>query len=324
MPAHRLSAIPPSQIANAVVATLEGISVRTAAERIGVTMADLDDAIAIYHTAGYAALEQQSEHDWHQVRVQFSNWTTAEYTVARELAPRLDQMKDDGILASWWFLRKHPSWRIRLQGPDGAELNRAINTLLSELRADGLVAGWQRSIYEPETVAFGGPIGIQIAHHMFCADSDGVISYLRQPEPPLGRRETSLLLAATMLSAVGLDSFERADVFQRIAQLRPTPAHADIEQIDRLATSLQKLLKGRDIAAALARTAFGDFAQPWIIAFEKTGQELKHAAAAGTLERGLRAVLSHLLIFHWNRLGLSAQVQGILAHTASLALLPAI
>jgi hypothetical protein len=36
----------------------------------------------------------------------------------------------------------------------------------------------------------------------------------------------------------------------------------------------------------------------------------------------VRAVLAHVLIFHWNRLGLSAAAQGILARAATAATLP--
>ncbi|ABW14727.1 hypothetical protein Franean1_5369 [Parafrankia sp. EAN1pec] len=46
------------------------------------------------------------------------------------------------------------------------------------------------------------------------------------------------------------------------------------------------------------------------------------AAAQTHLGRGLRAILTHVLIFHWNRLGLSATSQAVLAHAAAAALLP--
>ena len=46
------------------------------------------------------------------------------------------------------------------------------------------------------------------------------------------------------------------------------------------------------------------------------------AASAGTLGRGLRAVLAQTVIFHWNRLGLSAITQAVLTHAAASACLP--
>lgn len=58
------------------------------------------------------------------------------------------------------------------------------------------------------------------------------------------------------------------------------------------------------------------FATPWITAFDIAGRTLGGAAASGSLERGLRDILAHHVIFHWNRLGLSARAQSILARAA--------
>nr|WP_143267114.1 lantibiotic dehydratase C-terminal domain-containing protein [Amycolatopsis thailandensis] len=51
------------------------------------------------------------------------------------------------------------------------------------------------------------------------------------------------------------------------------------------------------------------------------GVDLGRLARVGTLRRGLRAVLSHHVIFHWNRIGLSYGTQAILAHAVKTAVL---
>jgi len=58
------------------------------------------------------------------------------------------------------------------------------------------------------------------------------------------------------------------------------------------------------------------FAAPWAAAFDETGRRLGAAARDGTLQRGLRNILAHHVIFHWNRLGLASRTQGILARAA--------
>ena len=62
--------------------------------------------------------------------------------------------------------------------------------------------------------------------------------------------------------------------------------------------------------------------QSLFAAFIRAGKLLGEAAATNRLDRGLRATLAQIVIFHWNRLGLSASAQGILAHAAKAATLP--
>jgi len=58
-------------------------------------------------------------------------------------------------------------------------------------------------------------------------------------------------------------------------------------------------------------------ASEWVSAFEQAGQTLAALAAAGTIRRGLRAVLAHHVIFHANRAGISVRDQAILASLAT-------
>jgi thiopeptide-type bacteriocin biosynthesis protein len=323
MPAHHLNSLSASQVAGAVLVVLAGTPVGRAAAELGVETGDLDDAVTAYQAAGLAALERRAEHDWYYVRVEFLNWDMAEDLAAGELGPRLCRLERDGVLDRWWFLRKHPHWRLRLQGPDPDCLTSAVNVVLGELVAERVITRWQAAIYEPETLAFGGPVGIQIAHDLFCADRRGVLSYLCCQDPSLGRREISMLLASAMLQAAGLDWFERGDVFDLVAQLRPALTSANAELAVKLATSLhtQLTIPVQADSAIFANPALSACTQPWAAAFSNAGHALAEASAAGTLQRGLRAILSHLLIFHWNRLGLPAVTQTLLARAATVAIL---
>jgi protein-L-isoaspartate(D-aspartate) O-methyltransferase len=55
------------------------------------------------------------------------------------------------------------------------------------------------------------------------------------------------------------------------------------------------------------------------MAFQHTGRALADLTQHGTLTRGLRAVLAHHLLFTFNRLGVSAEHQRLLATAASQA-----
>ncbi|MFG2042130.1 thiopeptide-type bacteriocin biosynthesis protein [Dactylosporangium sp. NPDC048998] len=316
MPADHLTADP---LTSAVLQVLAGAPLGTAAADAGIDPADLADAADTYHEAGCTALQQRGDPRWYQVRIEFSEWDTAERVAATQLGPQLDRLLDTGATSGWWFLRKHPCWRLRIANPDLA----AVHQVLDSLTTTGAATRWWPSLYEPETAAFGGLDGIRLVHDLFCADSHGVLHYLRQPQPPLGRREISLLLLGALLHAAGLDWFERGDVFDRVAQLRPAP-DTDDHRLPTLIGHVRGLLA---VASDPDNALFGPggpahFAAPWHTAYTTTGHNLATAAAAGTLHRGLRAITSHIVIFHWNRLGLSAATQGILTRAAREAFLP--
>ncbi len=321
MPPHHLSAAP-YRLADAVQAVLAGTDLSTAAARHALDPTELDEAVQTYHAAGLASLEQRAEQAWYQVHVEFPDWSTAETTGATQLGPRLADLQARWELGGWWFLRKHPCWRLRLHEAS----TTAVNRLLDELTATGATARWWPTIYEPEIAAFGGTTGMDTVHDLFCADSRGVLDYVRHETPGLGRRELSILLISGLFQAAGLDAFERGDVFDRVAQLRPAPTAADATRIEQLAGNVRVLLAIPDLSTSELFDRGGPVAHAasWLAAFQAAGQRLGTSAAQGHLERGLRAVLTHVVIFHWNRFGLSATSQSVLARAAASALLPEI
>ncbi|WP_449061488.1 thiopeptide-type bacteriocin biosynthesis protein [Planomonospora algeriensis] len=283
MPTDHLTTAPPHELAAGVLAVLAGADPVATATDLGINRADLDDAVEVYQAAGLAALEQRAERECYQVRVEFADWNTAETTGARLLGPRLNQLQSAGAVAGWWFLRKHPCWRLRLHGADTA----AVDQVLDKLIASGLLTRWWPTVYEPETAAFGGPAAMDIAHALFCADSRGVLDYARQKTSGLGRRELSVLLINTLLGAAGLDFFERGDVFARVAKIRPAPSAADHARLTDLVGGLRTLLSVPATGSALF-TPGGPvaFAAPWLTAFETAGLRLGEAAAAGAWTAG--------------------------------------
>lgn len=316
MPADHLTT-QPDQVADAVRAVLAGRDLDAAAASAGLNPADLEDAARAYHMAGTAALERRTASRWHHVRVRFSDWDSAEQTMATVLGLRLDQLQASGALSCWWFLRKHPHWRIRLLDTD----TNIVGDLLDGLAASGAIAGWQPATYEAETAAFGGPVGMSIAHELFCADSHGVLDYARADAPAIGRRELSIILINAMLVAAGLDWFERGDIFHQVARLRPQPPAGSAGRMEQLSTQLRALLT-IPAPALLGEDVLPQFTRTWVSAFENAGRQFGSVAGQGLLTRGTRAVLAHTVIFHWNRFGLPATTQGILARAATAIYLP--
>ncbi|MFE1270531.1 thiopeptide-type bacteriocin biosynthesis protein [Streptomyces sp. NPDC058758] len=245
---------------------------------------------------------------WHQSNVAFADWASAEPTALTHLAPQLRAAVAEGTIAAWFFIRKHPCWRIRYQlSTTGRD---PLPAALDALTAQGHITGWTRAVYEPETHAFGGPQAMDGAHRLFHHDSRGLTLHLQHDTSH--RSETSLLMCGLMMRSAGLDWYEQGDVWARVSAHRPLPDAASATRheaaVRRLITvGTEELLRP---GADLARLA--DWAQGYINA----GTDLRRLAATGHLHRGLRDVLAHHVLFAWNRAGLPHAVQAALSCAA--------
>jgi thiopeptide-type bacteriocin biosynthesis protein len=100
------------------------------------------------------------------------------------------------------------------------------------------------------------------------------------------------------MRSAGQDWYEQGDIWARVAEVDTGPATPLMGPTGQLV----------NIAA-------------WAAAFHAAGTQLGQLARTGTLRRGLRAVLTHHVIFHWNRIGLPYNTQSLLAHTAKEVIL---
>jgi thiopeptide-type bacteriocin biosynthesis protein len=301
----------------AVLAVLAGHDPAGVADTFGLEPHNLTDATQAYHAAGAIALERVANR-WWQAHVRPSSRHPHEISLAATVGPRLDALVESGAASGWWFMNKPPGWRIRLHETQ----SDAARQVLDELVSAGAITAWVPAIYEPETAAFGGTFGMDIAHDLFCADTNGLLSHLRTNDK-LKRRELSMLLINAMFDAARLDMFERGDVFARVADMRPQPSSDIAEQKSALTQQLRTITTAPAdaIDCSLVR-APNDLTRRWRAAFDVAGRRFADAAlASGQLNRGLRAILAHIVIFHWNRLRLPAATQALLAHAAGAAYL---
>ncbi|MFG1955591.1 thiopeptide-type bacteriocin biosynthesis protein [Micromonospora sp. NPDC048830] len=323
--------IPPA-LEPAVLAFLAGTPAPLAAARASVPVAELIELAERYQAAGRAALtSDRAAANWHQVEIEFPDRYTAERTVATRIAPRLRQAEDSGVVTSWWYIRKTPHWRLRLRPDESQRQLRAFVTqMLDELASKRFVVAWSSGIYEPESCVFGGPEGMEAAHRLFHADSANALAYLRHvgsprnPQSPLlGRRELSVLLCTTLLRAAGQDWHEQADVWHRVTRMRPLATKAPGSRLLSMAGQVHRLLTLDTERIAVSSNGQDPLApvRPWFAAMSETGVALRGLARTGVLHRGLRDVLAHHVIFHWNRVGLTTMVQAVLAHAATVTML---
>lgn len=256
--------------------------------------------------------------EWPQYGIEFADRHAAEQAAAERLRPELAALLANGAIASWWFIRKPPGLRLRYL-PADRRARRHLDYLLDALAAEGRITGWTPGIYEPEVHAFGGPAGMDVAHELFHHDSRNILDYLAPTltagtaEP--GPRELGVLLFSVLMRGAGLDWYEQGDVWARVADERPSSRTTAFS--GRLKTAVHRLMTvdagpTSGLVDSGPLTALAD----WTAAFERTGRQLADLNRRGVLERGLRGVIAHHMIFQWNRLGLPAADQSTLSHLA--------
>jgi thiopeptide-type bacteriocin biosynthesis protein len=256
----------------------------------------------------------QPETPWQQVTVEFTNYTNAEQITTDRLQPLMNTVAE-----SWWFIRKAPCWRLRYlpeQPNADADVRGTVSETLKDLQEEGGITSWTETIYEPEIHAFGGTSGMTVAHELFHHDSRHILDHPARHGDL--RREHTILLCSVLLRAAGQDWYEQGDVWARAATSRPLPPQTPSDRSRALVSALQRLMTV-DAGPRSPLTEPGGQLQhlaAWITAFHDAGQALGSLARHGELTRGLRAVLAHHLIFHWNRLGVSYEAQSLLAHAA--------
>ncbi|MFB7651509.1 MULTISPECIES: thiopeptide-type bacteriocin biosynthesis protein [unclassified Streptomyces] len=318
----------PGPIQRAVAAALTGLPVPEVAAQYGMEPTTLSDAVAVYDQAGREALARHTPKvDWWQVYLHFTDWAKADETFTAHVLPLLHEGETSGLIGGWWYTRKHPCWRLRLrvrpgigvqlgiaEGPDRLGLHRLV--------ADGHLVRWWPGIYEPETAAFGGEASMTAAHALFVTDSREAPQLRQRTDLAVGPRELSVLLCTIMMRAAGLEWYEQGDVWHHVITKEHRSAVSDVPQ-DRLDARAQEIrpLLFADSDVLLRPGGLLEPVSAWAGAFRGTGQELRRAVQTGTLDRGLRQVLSYHVIFHWNRLGLSMRGQSILAWAARAAIL---
>ncbi|MFF7845390.1 thiopeptide-type bacteriocin biosynthesis protein [Streptomyces ossamyceticus] len=251
------------------------------------------------------------------MNIEFADYPTAECAFRAYILPALRT----GPVGTWWFVRKYPCWRLRVQASPDARIKDAVAQVTEALDSAlswGVAKGWWSSLYEPETIAFGGTEGLMLGHTLFHTDSVGVLHYHQHAAEGtgglLGAKETSLLVTALFLRAAGLEWGEQGDVWGQIEARRPLPEDVSPDQVSRMADTLRRLLT-LDAGPTLTDGPLVPLGN-WVTGMERGGRTLADAARAGSLQLGLRGILARHVLFHWNRMGFTTRQQAIWARAA--------
>ncbi|MET8411764.1 thiopeptide-type bacteriocin biosynthesis protein [Streptomyces sp. NPDC005195] len=313
----------PSPTHRAVRAVLSGLPIADAAHQFRMDPVILSDAITVYDQAGRQALDRHTATTgWWQVYLHFTDWANTDAIFTTHVLPLLREAEDAGTIDGWWYTRKHPCWRLRLHLQPTTGLKLSLNDGFDQLVAHAHLQRWWPGIYEPETVAFGGPSSMTAAHRLFVVDSRQAQQLRHRGDLGVGPRELSVLLCTIMMRAAGLEWYEQGDVWHRVITTEHRSALSDVpaDRLNAGAQEIRPLLLADSDELMCAGGPLEPVAE-WAAAYHRTGQALSDAVQSGTLDRGLRQVLSYHVLFHWNRIGLSLRGQSMLAWAARAATL---
>jgi thiopeptide-type bacteriocin biosynthesis protein len=275
----------------------------------------LAEQVDVFLSAGLAAVAADAGRRWVQVGLA-PRPGAGGGEVGTVLARLVDGLIEDGTATNACYLRRSPGFQLRMESPPGQRprLEGELFSRLSRLRStfERPVPG----VYEPESVAFGGPAAMRFVHSLFTIDSRAWLAFhrLRSPGPAWA---FSLALQRRLLAGLEIADREGVEVWDRVRQrtdrtLPPGPISGRRATAVRAAWSdPERLVAGlpADVRAVL---------QHWGPRVQAAGRRwhagyfARRGAGIGPWEGAAVAT-----VLHWNRAGLSAGAQSLISDALS-------
>ncbi|MBD0839921.1 lantibiotic dehydratase [Streptomyces sp. TRM68416] len=227
--------------------------------------------------------------------------------VARPLAHLVAELRDQGLLADWFFMRyadPEPHLRIRLLATAGQEADAALLARSAEWAREVVRSGLARRFcfdtYFPEVWRYGGPVAMTAVERAFGADSDvsqAVIAARHAGALRLDPAVTTAFCLDRLLEAWGL-TFD-----ERLAFIR---ARSDKDEFSEAfkphRTELCELLRPwRRPADGPERQVLLAMTGPYAERLGTTATTLHELHAEGSLWQGTEDILASLVHMHVNR-----------------------
>lgn len=238
------------------------------------------------------------------------------YRAAWDLVGELDGA---GALGDFFFMHKPPGMRLRLRSGDGdLEFIRHIVKLrIAHWESTGILGRREYGVYEPEYLLFGGPVSMRSVHRVFTADSRLWLPLHATGQDAGPPWAIALLTTRALLGALRVEGWERLDVADRLRRqtgrgpspaLLAQPRTADVLARMSGAWAQPDLVRGLLPATTLdAVDAYSDAVREEASRWRADYFETREATV------GPREMATFVLVFQWNRAGLSKPQQDLLS-----------
>ena len=252
----------------------------------------------------------------------YTGASTADRVVREIVAPLVQAARDSGAVDRWFFIRYgDPDWHLRLRFHGApvrlvGEVLPALHAASGPLVADGRLWKVQLDTYEREVERYGGPEAIELAEHIFQADSDAVLEILDMLEEGDAGADERWRLAIVgidaMLGDLGLDLDGKRAVMARMRREFGKEQRAD-ERVKRgLAVRLRKESKSLALLLDADRNRESSLSPGIEVIRSRSDrlaplvQGLKDLERTGGLLQPLAAIAPSYIHMHVNRLLRSA------------------
>ncbi|MFD9824246.1 thiopeptide-type bacteriocin biosynthesis protein [Streptomyces violascens] len=230
---------------------------------------------------------------------------------------------DEGA-ADFFFLHKPPGLRVRFRvpGPERAGVDRLLRERLTRWRSGGLLLDWTGGVYEPEEYLFGGPVSLRSVHRIFTADS---LAWLGFHRSGLGSRAAwamSLVMVRDLLDALDIVGWEDLDVWDRLRRQtgrRYADGAEPPEEAERIAEALRAGWADPGTLARRLPAGAVEYAEEFRRAVVAAGERWRgDYFTVGDPAVGPREAAAFVIVFHWNRAGLSLVRQTLIAEALTV------
>ena len=255
--------------------------------------------------------------EWLYAKV-YTGTATADSVLVDAIEPLVTAARAEGLIRGWFFLRyadPQHHLRIRFRGEPrrlAGELLPRLQAALAPLLHARQIWRLQLDTYEREVERYGGRAGIELAEHLFEADSDAVLSVVASV-PAASRPILAVRGAFGLLAGLGLDLRARARVASAARASYAAEHRVDGAAARQLGTKFREMRPTLDRVVRQGAQELGELAGGALALDERTARlaniagALRDAEASGALEVSVERLASSFVHMHINRMLRSEQ-----------------